>query len=166
MVRNVMILGFTFTLLGLSTVASADVTAADSLRCEAQKTRKEGQKSMCYAGCMDRASSQLRRGAATTAPVMSDCEAGCDQKCKDAIARINEQPICGGPPADPEKCAEKLLDAEAKSLQCKSRCFDRAQGNDKFDVVACQQSCGDDYRAGRDEILASSICHNGPADTH
>ena len=155
--KRVLLIGAVCMGVGLSAQARAD-SAQDPMRCDALLMRRDGQETVCEARCLQLAALNNRRGI--FAPTITPCEQHCEDRYKAAILRIKQGPPCTPEPPDPHRCAANLLSAQARQETCQSRCMHRPPD----DQPDCTQSCDQDYGTAKDEILASDVCADGPAE--
>ncbi len=157
--KSVYLIGAVCIGLGLSAPARAD-SVQDAVRCDAMQMRKEGQRLVCNARCLSNASRLAAAAVDTTDVRVSSCGQRCDDRYQAALARIQQRPPCD-PQPDPNRCAAKLLNAQAREIMCESRCLSEAPDSQ----ITCVHNCDQDYTTAKDEILASVLCQNGVAPT-
>lgn len=174
MIQRMMVVGAMVASICLPGIAAAadGVTIDDAerpwnqLRCDALGLHKQASKENCSARCLQRGARVAARGGQDAADtVTADCEARCEDRYNSAMQRVAKTAVCGGvtdPPPDPNKCAAKLLMAQAAKLTCVSNCDQRFEAGESWD--ACEQSCEEACDTTTAKVRDLDICVEGPAD--
>jgi hypothetical protein len=157
----------TLAMVTLAALSAAGPVRADGgtdpMRCEARRLRCDSRRFECLVRCDHRASRQSAHSMDAATSPQTDCASTCEQRAKQAMDRIDNNPPCTVDPVIPEPrtCEARLLRVSAANFVCNARCTSRAQGNDAFDATTCFQTCQTSCTTVLGDTLASPICADG-----